>query len=106
MVIDNKIAKTEMVYEIKNEIPSYEEFMESYESDEKSVDSYRNEIDSYGDIGVEKGYGPCSNCGRSDHVFKLECSMYNWRDLGESDVFYSPEEALSGATDILLVQNN
>jgi len=63
----------ETVYESKNEYPSLEEFMETYESDERVIDSYNAEIGSYGDISIEKGYGPCSpsycsgcSCPRSD----------------------------------------
>jgi hypothetical protein len=37
----------ETVYEIKNEyqVPSFEEFMETYEADEKIIDSYRDEVE-------------------------------------------------------------
>ena len=34
MVNENIIPKTETVYELKNEIPSYEEFMKTYQTDE------------------------------------------------------------------------
>ena len=61
MVNENLIPKTEMVYEIKNEIPSFEEFMKDYKSD-----GNLNYADlSSGDIGTLKVYGPnpngCSN---------------------------------------------
>jgi hypothetical protein len=61
MVIENQIPKTETVFELKDKykVPSFEEFMESYESDRGVVDSYQAEFESYGDIGVEKGSGPC-----------------------------------------------
>lgn len=45
----------ETVYEIKNEIPSFEEFMKSYENDGKVDYSDLNS----GSIGEVKGYGPC-----------------------------------------------
>lgn len=46
----------ETVYELKNEVPSYEEFMKSYENDGKI-----NYDDLSGNnIGTQKGYGPCS----------------------------------------------
>jgi len=35
----------ETVYEIKNETPSFEEFMETYEADEKVINSYRDEVE-------------------------------------------------------------
>jgi hypothetical protein len=49
----------EIVQEVNNEIPSYEEFMKNYNKDKKAVDSYENEFDGYGDIRI-KGtyYGP------------------------------------------------
>jgi len=43
---------------VKNEIPSYEEFMKTYQEDEGAADSYYYEIDSYGDIRVVRCYGP------------------------------------------------
>lgn len=55
------------VYELKNEIPSYEEFIKGYENDGNlSYDDL-----SGGNLGEVKGYGPCSgscrcNCPRSD----------------------------------------
>lgn len=49
----------EIVQEVNNEIPSYEEFMKNYNADEKINNVYRGEFDSYGDIRI-KGtyYGP------------------------------------------------
>lgn len=58
MVNENLIPKTETVYELKNETPSFEEFMKTYESDKGVDDSYCYEIDSYGDIRVIRPYGP------------------------------------------------
>jgi hypothetical protein len=43
---------------VKNEIPSYEEFMKTYQEDEGAADSYYYEVDSYGDIRVVRCYGP------------------------------------------------
>jgi len=43
---------------VKNEIPSYEEFMKTYQEDEGAAGSYYYEIDGYGDIRVVKCYGP------------------------------------------------
>lgn len=47
----------ETVYEIKNKIPSLEEFMKSYENDANLNYDDLN----VGDIGSDKGYGPCSD---------------------------------------------
>jgi len=45
----------ETVYEIKNEIPSFEEFMKTYENDANlNYDDL-----SGGSVGEVKGYGPC-----------------------------------------------
>lgn len=60
----------ETVYELKNEVPSFEEFMKTYEADE----SLNYDDLSYSDISDKgKGYGPCSpsycsgcSCPRSD----------------------------------------
>ncbi|CAG8628204.1 6480_t:CDS:2 [Ambispora gerdemannii] len=48
---------------VKNEYPSYEEFMKTYQEDEKVIDNHYYEIDSYGDIrliakGVSLTIGP------------------------------------------------
>ena len=56
---NNLIAKVEEIHEIKDEIPSYEEFMKIYQSDDKVTASYESEINAYDDLGIEKGYGPC-----------------------------------------------
>lgn len=57
----------ETVYEIKNEVPSFEEFMKNYESD----DNLNYDDLSGGDIGEAKGYGPCHSCGNRNLKFKL-----------------------------------
>jgi len=54
--------KIEEIREIENQIPTYEEFLKNYNEDERVSDSYGNELSSYGDIGVSKGFGPCSVC--------------------------------------------
>ena|ERR1043166_10175480 len=47
----------ETVYELKNEIPTFEEFMKTYEND-----GNLNYDDLKGDgLGEVKGYGPCSD---------------------------------------------
>jgi hypothetical protein len=50
----------ETVYELKNEIPSFEEFMKTYEND----GNLNYDDLSSGDVGDSKGYGPCHRyCG-------------------------------------------
>jgi hypothetical protein len=49
----------ETVYELKNEIPSFEEFMKTYENDGNlNYDDLRG-----GSVGESKGYGSCSYSG-------------------------------------------
>ena len=47
----------ETVCEIKNEIPTFEEFMKTYESD-----GNLNYDDLNGGLDEVKGYGPCYRC--------------------------------------------
>jgi hypothetical protein len=58
LLAENK-KPVETVYELKNEYPTYEEFVKVYKSEEGVVDNYELEVDSYGDIRI-KGtyYGP------------------------------------------------
>src|SRR2546429_1748798 len=52
-IIENK-KPFETVYDLKNEIPSFEEFMKTYENDGNlNYDDLGNS-----DIGTDKGYGP------------------------------------------------
>jgi hypothetical protein len=69
------IPQTEEVAYLNNITPSYEEFMKTYQVDEKVKASYESEINSYGDLGVEKGYGPCYVCDQSEQwtYLKVGC---------------------------------
>jgi len=59
----------ETVYELKNEIPSFEEFMKTYESDGSL--NY-DDLNSW-NVGTVKGYGPtCPDCRWDDP----DCSHY------------------------------
>ena len=60
-LIKENYKKVEEVREINNEYPSFEGFMENYEVDKKVNDNYEFEIDSYGDIRVNRSYGPGSS---------------------------------------------
>jgi hypothetical protein len=57
--IENK-RPFETIYEIKNEIPSFEEFMKDYKDSNLNYDDLNS-----GSIGEVRGYGPCKNslCG-------------------------------------------
>lgn len=87
MVNENLIPKVEEIREIKNEIPSYEEFMKTYKGNDKVSAGYDSEINSYGDLGVEKGYGPCSTCGNSSLTFKLAMVLHCWTQTKSMTVF-------------------
>lgn len=85
MVNENLTPKTEMVYELKNEILSYEEFMKTYQTDENlNYDDL-----SGGDISEVKGYGPCRNslCGCS--CSSKECVCANSSDWDKDGTGFS-----------------
>ena|SRR6185295_12008088 len=59
LIPKENFKKVEEVREIKNEVPSFEEFMKTYNENKEVVDSYESEFDSYGDISVRGTYyGP------------------------------------------------
>jgi len=62
----------ELVQEVNNEIPSFEEFMKGYEGDANYDDL------SGGDVGIQMGYGPCSKwcsyCDKSVSVYSYSCN--------------------------------
>lgn len=58
LIPKENIYKTEIVQELKQEIPSYEKFMRTYNANEAIVNSYEHEFTSYDNLSVEKGYGP------------------------------------------------
>jgi hypothetical protein len=64
--VNKKPAET--VYELKNEVPGFEEFMKTYEADENLNYDDLN----ISDIGIQEGYGPCKNSGCDCY-----CSSYN-----------------------------
>jgi len=81
------IPKIEEVRELKNEIPTYEEFLKNYQADQEISDSYENELNSYSDIGTSKGFGPCSwnnpNCecylSQGFALLRMPCPIDNCR---------------------------
>jgi hypothetical protein len=96
MVIENQIPKTEMVYELKNEIPSFEEFMKTYENDGKV-----NYADlSGGDVGEVKGYGPCHTCGDKKLRFRLQITIHAVDGAGKTGTVFSTAEAERAAREI------
>jgi len=70
--IENK-RPVETVHELKDQVPSFEEFMKDYKVNEKV--SY-DDLES-GDIGNSKGYGPCEyySCPYSSRFYiEITCS--------------------------------
>jgi len=61
----------ETVYEIKNEVPSFEEFMKTYENDGSLNYDYLNS----GSVGEVKGYGPCRVCDKFPEPQWVEMEM-------------------------------
>ena len=81
--IENK-KPFETVAELKNEVPSFEEFMKTYEADGKvNYDDL-----TFSDISDKgKGYGPCKVCdkGESSPVeFRMACPGKNCSDKTSS----------------------
>ena len=72
MVNENFIPQTETVYKLKQEIPTYEEFMKNYKVDKVIENSYWLENQNQ-----ERGYGPCINCGSSSENFRFGYKTYN-----------------------------
>ena len=71
LIPKENFKKVEEIREIKNEIPTYEEFLKTYENDGKV-----NYADLNGDeVGESKGYGPCMNswCGCDCSSFSCNC---------------------------------
>ena len=79
-LINNK-KPVELVQELENEIPSFEEFMKSYESD----GTLNYDDLSGGSVGKVKGYGPCfgdpsyAGCRQADGE-----SAFQSRSMGSS----------------------
>jgi len=87
MVNENIIPKTETVYELKNEIPSFEEFMKSYEVDE----SLNYDDLSSSDISEVKGYGPCYVCNKPERetYLKVACPVASCTDKDPKNWYHS-----------------
>jgi len=65
LIPKENIKKVEEVREVRNEIPSFEEFMKSYENDERLNESYKGELEGYGSVGERKVCGPMHRGGSS-----------------------------------------
>jgi len=102
--IENK-KPFETVAEIKNEVPSFEEFMKTYESDERVNESYQNEISSYSNIGERKVSGPMYSVSSDSTAFSIKYrfnhSGNNRKNYFEQSGSYSNEWSISGSWDEL-----
>jgi len=77
LIPKENFKKVEEVREIDYKVSSFEEFMKSYEADEEVVDNYELEVDSYGDLRVDKSYGPGSNqSSYSDNSDRAKMERY------------------------------
>lgn len=81
------------VYELKNEIPSYEEFMKNYQSD----GNLNYDDLSGGSVGELKGYGPCTSSycthSRSELQSQLRELESQLRELENSvNIYYYRSE--------------
>ena len=102
MVNENLIPKTEMVYELKNEIPSYEEFLKSYKRDELVEKSYQAELEAQSEINsLKKVCGPCSQCKNSSLAFKLEIILKNSRGGRAWVTVHNVDDAYEVASEIV-----
>jgi len=54
------LPKVEEIRQIKDEIPSYEEFLKNWKKDKRVQASYESEFNASDGLG--KGYGPCFVC--------------------------------------------
>ncbi|RHZ35338.1 hypothetical protein [endosymbiont GvMRE of Glomus versiforme] len=86
MVYENIIPKTETIAELKQEIPTYAEFLETYKVDQAVENSYWLENQSQ-----QKGYGPCiddKNCscgyikGKSISAYENKRDGVKWFTTG------------------------
>jgi hypothetical protein len=87
MVNENNLPKTETIYEIKNEIPSFEEFMRDYKADE----SLNYDDLNGGSIGEAKGYGPCYVCSKpeTETYLKVACPVASCTDKDPKNWYHS-----------------
>lgn len=69
MVNENLIPKTETVYELKDKIPTYEEFMKTYQSDKVIENSYLGEYQDQVLYGPQYGPGNSESCRRHGEQF-------------------------------------
>jgi hypothetical protein len=90
MVNENNIPKTETVYELKNEIPSFEEFMKTYEYDERIINSYKDEVE-YVNGWASKGSGPCYVCSKpeTETYLKVACPVASCTDKDPKNWYHS-----------------
>ena len=80
MVNENLIPQTETVYKLKQEIPTYEEFMKNYKVDKVIENSYWLENQNQ-----ERGYGPATyGIVTYQYPLHLRIECHNWLGDGES----------------------
>ena len=102
MVYENNIPKTETVYELKNEIPSFEEFMRNWKKDKGVSDSYDLESEDQTLYGPQ--YGPSGRKKKKKLVKVNGKFEEHWIDTlnnvaGESSDFWDIDESADKSDD-------
>jgi hypothetical protein len=80
------------VYELKNEVPSFEEFMKTYEEPVNYDD-----LNSW-DIGSSKGYGPCTSdyCSCSNYELRQQLRSLKQQTKEDVDNFWEKFKEYDG----------
>jgi len=99
--IKENYKKVEEIREIKNEIPTYEEFLRNYQADQEVSESYENELNSYNDIGVSKGFGPCRICYKDTQWMNLHigCPARDCPRMSNVSYWYHSSSGYLNASD-------
>jgi hypothetical protein len=98
----------ETVYELKNEVPSYEEFMKTCQEDDTL--NYADLGD--GDISEVKGYGPCTDGRSFEDCYCSREELWNQRTINitsitiENNIFNIWENRWPGTTQRLINSDN
>lgn len=87
LIPKENLAKVETVQELKDEykVPSFEEFMKTYEDGNLNFDDLNGD-----DIGIPKGYGPCTSdyCSCSNYELRQQLRSLKQQTRGDLDNFW------------------
>ena len=86
----------ETVQELKNETPSFEEFMKDYKTDENlNYDDLNG-----GDVGPREGYGPCGVCKKAEQYVDLKVACFSCSNPHVSTWYHDKDGCRSSNTQI------